>query len=84
MIYSDNEILDEEQKQKVLAKVRERDVSCGHCGSDDFEVGEALPLGFLFLTEKQGMYMVALTCKREDCATPRMGIKLHEPEFLGT
>jgi hypothetical protein len=82
VIISENRELSEKQKQRVLKRVRERGFACGSCGSEDFEVGEALELGFLFLSEERGTYMVALTCRERDCETPRTGIKLHESEFL--
>jgi hypothetical protein len=82
VLYSENRVLNEEQKQKVLKRVEQRRITCGSCGSDDFEVGEALYLGFLFLSEPHGNYMVALTCKKPDCESPRTGIKLHEFQFL--
>ena len=74
--------LTEGQKQRVLGKIEERDLTCGSCGSDDFEVGEALYVGFLFLSEDHDNYVVALTCKNPDCRTPRTGIKLRGAEFL--
>jgi len=82
MIISENKKLDENQKRRVLENVGERDVACGSCGSNDFEVGEALYLGFLFLDEDNDAYMVALTCKEPDCDAPRTGIRLHEADFL--
>ena len=82
MIINENRTLGEDEKRRVLAKVRQRGLRCGSCGSDGFEVGEALYLGFLFLDEDTDAYMVALTCREPDCATPRTGIKLHESEFL--
>lgn len=82
MIINENKVLNENQKRRVLEKVRERGTTCGSCGSSDFEVGEALYLGFLFLSEGHGNYMVALTCEEPDCGTPRTGIRLHESEFL--
>lgn len=82
MIISENRALDEEQKRRIREKVRERGFSCGSCGSSGFEVGEALYLGFLFLSEEHGNYMIALTCEEPDCETPQTGIKLHESEFL--
>ncbi len=39
-------------------------------------------MGFLFLDEKHGNYMVALTCANPDCNAPRTGIRLHRLEFL--
>jgi hypothetical protein len=80
MIRPENKVLDENQKRRVLEKVRERGFTCGSCGSGDFEVGEALYLGFLFFDEEHGTYMVALRCEKSECA--RTGIKLHESEFL--
>ena len=82
MIYRENTVLTEPQKQRVLEKVRERNFTCKSCGSGDFRVGEALEMGFLFLDEKHGDYMVALTCENPDCGAPRTGIRLHRFEFL--
>jgi len=39
-------------------------------------------MGFLFLDEEHGTYMVALTCKNPGCAAPRTGIRLRHSEFL--
>ncbi len=82
MIIEDNRELTEEQKRRVLRKVEERGFACGSCGSGDFEVGNALYLGFLFLSEHQDAYMVALTCKGRGCESPRTGIRLHQLDFL--
>jgi hypothetical protein len=82
VIIDENRKLTENQRRRVLEKVEERGFRCGSCGSGDFEVGEALELGFLFLSEEHGAYMVALTCLEENCEAPRTGIKLHESEFL--
>jgi len=82
MIRSEIKELNANQKHRVLARVEKRGFTCGNCGSNDFEVGGALYLGFLFLDEEHGVYMVALTCEKPDCDTPRTGIKLHESEFL--
>lgn len=82
MIIDDNKELTEDQKRRVLRRVEERGIICGSCGSGDFEVGEALEMGFLFLNEEHGTYMVALTCEAPDCETPRTGIRLHQSEFL--
>lgn len=82
MVVSENKPLDEAQKHKVLGVAGERSIVCGSCSSGDFEVGDALYLGFLFLSEDNGNYMVALTCKNPGCEAPRTGIKLHESEFL--
>ena len=82
MIIDENRKLNEDERRMVLEKVRRSDLRCGSCGSDDFEVGEALYMGFLFLDEDLDMYMVALTCRAPDCDNPRTGIKLHGAEFL--
>jgi hypothetical protein len=78
----DNARLDEIQKRRVLEKVQERGFRCGSCGSGDFEVGDSLYLGFLFLSEDHDSHMVALACKNPDCGEPRTGIRLHEADFL--
>ncbi len=82
MSIDENRKLTEGERRRVREKVRGRNFRCGSCGADDFEVGEALYLGFLFLNEDLDTYMVALTCKEPDCATPRTGIKLRGAEFL--
>ncbi len=82
VIYPENKELNDDQKRKVLEKVEERNFTCESCGSGDFEVGDALGMGFLFLDEEHGTYMVALTCKGSGCGDPRRGIRLHRSEFL--
>ena len=82
MFLGDNTRLDEIQKRRVLEKVRERGFACENCGSTDFEVGDSLYLGFLFLSEDHDNHMVALTCKNPDCGVPRTGIRLHEADFI--
>ena len=42
MIIRENRILDETQKRRVLALVKEEGVTRAECGSHDFAVGEAL------------------------------------------
>lgn len=82
MIYDENRALNERQKRRVLERAGRRGFACPSCGSRDFRVGEALHLGFLFLDERHGDYMVALTCENPGCGSPRTGIRLHESEFL--
>lgn len=82
MIIRENTELTGNQKRRVLERVEERNVTCASCGSSEFEVGEALGMGFLFLDEEHGTYMVALTCENPACRSPRTGIRLHRSEFL--
>jgi hypothetical protein len=82
MIIRENTELTGNQKGRVLERVEERNVTCASCGSSEFEVGEALGMGFLFLDEEHGTYMVALTCENPACHSPRTGIRLHRYEFL--
>ncbi len=82
MFLEDNTRLDETQKRRVIEKVQEKGFACENCGSTDFEVGDSLYLGFLFLSENHDDYMVALTCNNPDCVAPRTGIRLHEADFL--
>jgi hypothetical protein len=74
-------ILGGEEKRRVLEQVELKGFTCGGCGSGDFEVGEALYLGFLFVGEQHGSYMVGLTCENPGCETPRIGIRLRESDF---
>jgi hypothetical protein len=71
-----------EQKRRVLEEVERKHFTCENCGSRDFQVGDALYLGFLFRSEQNDDYMVGLTCENPDCAAPRTGIRLSESEFL--
>ncbi len=82
MIIRENTELTDRQKRRVFGRVEERNITCGSCGSGDFRVGEALEMGFLFLDEEPGTYIVALTCANPDCGAPRTGIRLHRTEFL--
>jgi hypothetical protein len=82
VIIGENTELTETHKRKVLGRVEEQNFTCASCGSTDFRVGEALEMGFLFLDEEHGTYMVALTCENSGCASPRTGIRLHRSEFL--
>ena len=82
MIIRENTELTEYQRRRVLERVEEQNFMCAGCGSGDFKVGEALGMGFLFLDEEHGTYMVALTCENPGCGSPRTGIRLHRSEFL--
>lgn len=80
----ENIALTDQQKHNVSTQVRRRKLRCGSCGTEDFAVGDALYLGYLFQNEPQGSYMVALTCTKSGCPVPRTGIRLHESQFLGS
>jgi hypothetical protein len=69
-------------RHRVLDHVAAKGGHCEGCGGTDFDVGDALPLGFLFLDEDDDAYMVALTCRNPECVQPRTGIVLHESDFL--
>lgn len=73
-----------EQKDRVRRQVRRQQHRCGGCGSEEFVVGDALYLGFLFRSEDQDAYLVALSCADPSCPTPRTGIRLHAAQFLPT
>jgi hypothetical protein len=75
--------LDQTARERVSDQVAAKGGHCESCGATEFDVGDALYLGFLFLDEDQDAYMVALTCRNPDCAKPRSGIVLPEQEFLG-
>lgn len=73
--------LDEEQRRRVRKVLAARKAACGSCRNTEFEVGEALYLGFLFRQEDLDAYLVALTCTNPECTAPRTGVRLHESEF---
>ncbi|RCW45975.1 hypothetical protein DFQ14_102277 [Halopolyspora algeriensis] len=75
-------VLSDRQKHRVTEQLRHEQTTCAGCGSGDFTVGQALYVGFLFLDEENGNYMVALTCNNPECPAPRTGITLHESAFL--
>jgi hypothetical protein len=74
--------LEPEECERVLEQVSAKGGRCDSCGATDFDVGDALYLGFLFLDEDNDAYMVALTCRNPECEKPRTGIKLCEKAFL--
>lgn len=69
-------------RERVSAQIAAKGGHCECCGAKDFDVGDALYLGFLFLDEDTDAYMVALTCRNPDCAKPRTGIVLPRKAFL--
>jgi len=75
-------VLTGEQKHRVLEQVGRKHGSCRACGGDTFAVGDALYLGFLFLSEDSDAYMVALSCTNPACSAPHTGVRLPESEFL--
>ncbi len=74
--------LDTAARQRVSEQIAAKGGYCECCGATEFDVGDALYLGFLFLDEDCDAYMVALTCRNPDCAKPRSGIVLPERDFL--
>jgi len=68
--------------RRVIEQIRAKGGHCGSCGATDFEVGAALPLGFLFLDEDDDAYLVALTCRNPRCRAPRTALRLRASEFL--
>ncbi|TSE00962.1 hypothetical protein FOS14_04120 [Skermania sp. ID1734] len=78
----ENTELSDPEKDLVLAHVEDIGAKCHSCGGTDFAVGDALYLGFLFRSEDQDAYMVALTCKNPDCEVPHTGVHLHRDQFL--
>lgn len=70
------------EREAVLKQLSAKGGQCEACGATEFDVGDALYLGFLFLDEDNDAYMVALTCRNPDCPKPRTGIKLPEKDFL--
>jgi hypothetical protein len=77
-------VLTSKQQERVLEQVRRRRRTCHQCHGAKFLVGDALYLGFLFLSEDQDAYMAALTCANPACPAPCTGIRLHRSEFLDT
>jgi hypothetical protein len=74
--------LDPASRERVLEQIAAKGGHCECCGAKDFDVGDALFLGFLFLDEDNDAYMVALTCRNPECGKPRTGIVLPEKDFL--
>jgi hypothetical protein len=74
--------LDGATRQRVSAQIAAKGGHCQSCGATEFDVGDALYLGFLFLDEEPDAYLVALTCRNPGCAKPRTGIVLGEKDFL--
>lgn len=73
--------LTDEERRRVLVAARREGARCPTCHSRKFTVGEALYLGFLFHSEDQDAWYVALTCANRSCPSPRTGIRLRAKEF---
>ncbi|MFE5598231.1 hypothetical protein ACFQ8O_03425 [Streptomyces coelicoflavus] len=75
--------LDARQRDRVRRVARRRHATCPSCSNRRrWTVGDALPLGFLFLDEAEDAYMVALICGRRGCPRPRTGIVVRAGDFL--
>lgn len=80
----ENIALTARERAYVSERVSATGSVCHWCDGVDFHVGDALPLGFLFLDERPGTFMVALTCTNPACPAPHTGITLHESYFRST
>jgi hypothetical protein len=60
--------LDPTARERVSAQIAAKGGYRECCGAKDFDVGDALFLGFPFLDEDTDAYMVAPTCRNPDCA----------------
>lgn len=74
--------LDAVARDRVSQHIAGKGGHCESCGATQFDIGDALYLGFLFLDEDNDAYMVALTCRNPDCPRPRTAIVLRDNEFL--
>ncbi|OBI85070.1 hypothetical protein [Mycobacterium sp. 1245805.9] len=74
--------LDATARERVAEQIAAKGGYCECCGGTEFDIGDALYLGFLFLDEDRDAYMIALTCSNPDCAKPRTGIVLCRKDFL--
>jgi hypothetical protein len=73
--------LTESERERVRRRLAEGGFRCGACGGDEFGVGDAVYLGFLFLSEETDAYMIGLTCANPRCPAPHTGIRMHEREL---
>lgn len=74
--------LTDAQRDRVRTEAQRYRATCAACGHREFSVGDGIYLGFLFVNEDAGTYMVALTCTNPDCPDPRTGIRLQKSQFL--
>lgn len=75
-------VLTGEQRDRVAKRMRRHRTRCAACGSADFGIGDALYLGFLFLSEEQDVYLVGATCTEPACPEPRIGVRMREDELF--
>lgn len=73
--------LTDKQKHRVARQVRTRRGTCSGCRGRDFDIGDALHLGFLFLSEDEDAYIIALTCTNTQCPAPYTGITVRGSEI---
>ncbi|MGP4022574.1 hypothetical protein [Actinomadura sp. 3N407] len=75
-------VLTGKQRDRVAKRLRRHRTRCAGCGSAEFDVGDALYLGFLFRSEQQDMYLVGLTCTDPACPAPRIGVRMQETDLF--
>lgn len=76
-------LLNRAQRRWILRHLQSHRASCRACGSHRFRVGGALYLGFLFASEDQDAYLVALTCENPRCPNPRTALTVRQREWQG-
>ena len=75
-------VLDAKARERVQEQIAAKGGHCEACGATDFDVGDAMIMGFLFLDEDPDAYLVALTCRNPECPKPRTAITLQGGDFL--
>lgn len=75
-------VLTADEKHWVRVRAWAHGFRCPGCRRRQFDVGDALFLGFLFVTAGPADYRVALTCRHRSCPAPHTGITLRAGEFL--
>jgi hypothetical protein len=78
----ENRALTDSERRRVQRRVTTMRSTCQGCGGTEFEVGDALYLGFLFLDEESDAFMVALSCRNPRCPVPHTGVRLRRRHFL--
>lgn len=73
--------LSDTERERVAQQIRHRNGTCSGCHGRDFRIGDALYLGFLFRSEEQDAYIVALTCTDLSCPAPYTGITVRASEI---
>ena len=75
-------VLDHAQEKRIRAVVERRRPRCEWCGAEDFVVGTASYVGFMFHREEPHAWSIDLICANSACSRPLDTIIVRATNFM--